>query len=312
MEHLARRRRWLPIPTMAIAFAISLAVVRPVQTVAATVSGQAFVDRNCNSIKEVKDQSLSNWKVYLRGQVSGQPLLDSTTTNPDGFYSFSGLAAGNYSLATSQQPEYVQTAPVSVDYRMTLGGSETLNDRDFAFKAVAWCDTIVDVFCPGGVDDNFSGANGSEPSTPSAGLLAAMTACGTPLSFFDQSANGACFGHTYSNCWDTCGVITATVTLRLRASSDGSQDDELSFGDWPEPGAIWHISLSTLLELKTGGADASWDPGDTMTVALDLANLPVAVRGLTNVIAAMQDQDLDILVRNNTEVDYAGAGCGDG
>ena len=45
-----------------------------------------------------------------------------------------------------------------------------------------------------------------------------------------------------------------------------------------------------------------------MTISLDLANLPVAHRGLTNIMAALQDGDLDLLLRSNTEIDFAGDG----
>ena len=52
----------------------------------------------------------------------------------------------------------------------------------------------------------------------------------------------------------------------------------------------------------------SWDPGDTMTVTLDLASLPLADRGITNIMAALYDGDLDIYVTEDTEVDFAGGG----
>ncbi len=280
---------------------------------AASVSGLVFTDRDCDGIKQAIDPAMTGWKVYLRGVVNGlPPVLDSALTNYDGVYSFGGLAEGDYAVSIQQQSGFLQSTPHSVDYRETVVVTDVLTDRNFSLKLISTCDTIPTYSCTGGTDDSFDTGNGPEPSSPSAELHSAMTTCGTPLAFFDQPATDACFGHTFSNCWSACGPISAVVTVRLRASTSGSQDDELILGDWPSPGSIWRASLSTLLEIKTGGADVSWDPGDTMTVSLDLANLPVAHRGLTNIMAALQDGDLDLLLRNNTEIDFAGDGGGGG
>lgn len=280
---------------------------------AASIQGSLWLDRNCDYTKQAGEPAMSGWTVYLRGQVSGlPPVLDSTVTTSDGIYAFTGLAEGNYSVISAQNPEYLQTSPFSVDYRMSLAVSDQATGKNFPFKPIVTCDTTTTYGCDAGVDDFFSTANGPEPSAPSAGLLAEMNSCGSALAFFDQAANNACFGHTYQNCWGSCGPVSASLTLRLRASSAGSQDDEILLGGWPSPGAIWHASLSQLLEIKTNGADVSWDQGDTMTLTLDLARLPVADRGITNIMAALQDGNLDLLLRNNTEADVAGGDMGGG
>jgi hypothetical protein len=298
------------LPTLgATAFTI---VAMTASVIAAGISGIVFTDRDCDGVRQPIEPALGAWKVYLRGQIGGQPpILDSLQTTSEGTYAFDGLSAGEYAVSIEQRAGYLQSTPHSVDYRFTLGDSDVAADQDFSLKVIVTCDTVTTFSCLGGVDDNFSAVNGPEPSSPSAGLLAEMAACGTPLALFDQAASDACFGHTFSNCWGSCGPIKAVITMRLRASSPGSQDDELAFGDWPSPGNIWNVSLGTLIALNTNGADVSWDPGDTMTIMLDLANLPIAVRGITNIMAALQDGDLDLLLRNNTEADFAGGG-GDG
>ena len=178
-----------------------------------------------------------------------------------------------------------------------------MTGMDFTFRAEAGCDTVP-TYCTAGVADDFDPSNGAESSSPSAELAAQMAACGSPLPSFDTPASAACFGHTFSGCWDPCDVVRGTLSMKLRASSNGSQDDELRLGDWPSPGSIWAAPLSHLLEIKTGGTDASWDPGDTMTLVLDLGNLPVSARGLRNILAAVQDGDLDVMVGSETEVDF--------
>ncbi len=275
---------------------------------AASIGGTVFIDRNCDGLKQPVDPALAGWKIYLRGVVGGQPpILDSMVTAGDGAYIFGSLAAGAYAVSIAQQAEYLQSTPHSVDHRASLTASDALTGRDFALKYTPQCDTTPHYDCNAGVNDQFDTGNGSETAIPSSGLLAEMSSCGTPLELFDTPANGACFGHTIGNCWTACGPIDAVITMRLRASSNGSGDDELIFGDFPDAGAIWRADLNTLLEWRTAGADVSWDPGDTMTLALDLAALPVAHRGLTNILAALQDGDLDLLIRDNTEIDYANA-----
>lgn len=293
---------------------VCLMAATPAWAGAAAISGLVFTDRDCDGSQDPLDPALPGWTVYLRAIGGGlPPSLDSATTTTDGLFTFAGLPAGDYAVAIQQRPGYLQSTPPSVDYRLTLGSGDVVTGRNFALKATATCDTTLTFACLGGVNDNFDGGNGPEPASPSAGLLAQLNSCGSALTFFDQPAGAdACFGHTFSNCWGTCGPIRATIQMRLRASAAGSQDDELHFGAWPSPGSIWHASLSNLLELATGGADVSWDPGDTMTVTLDLANLPLADRGITNIMAALQEGDLDIYLRNNTEVDYSGGGCSGG
>ena len=306
-------RRWhVPIGSALVALVALLATAAVAQA-QGSIQGMAYLDRNCNGLREAYEPALVNWKIYVRGQVDGlPPVLDSTTTTADGDYSFGSLNAGDYAVSAEVQAGYFQTAPVSVDHQFALGASESATGKDFTFRAAAECDVITPVVCQAGMDDMFDPANGSEPSSPSAGLLAQLNTCNSALPFFDQAAVNACFGHTFSNCWDRCGVVTATLQMRLRASSDGSQNDELHFGDWPDPGSLWHSSLSQLLEIKTGGADASWDPGDSMTLTLDLAALPVATRGLTNIIASLQDGDLDVYVGDNTEIDHLKVDMEDG
>ncbi|HOZ07345.1 MAG TPA: SdrD B-like domain-containing protein [candidate division Zixibacteria bacterium] len=278
--------------------------VAPALAQTGSISGIAFEDIDCDGSRDAHEAALGSIKIYLRGQAGGQPpTLDSTTTNADGAYSFAGLSSGDYDLSCAVPDGYVQRGPVSVDYRFAHGGSGTMGGMDFTFRAEAGCDTVP-TYCPAGVADNFDPANGSEPSSPSADLAAQMATCGSSLPFFDQPASGACFGHTFSGCWDPCDIVRGELRLGLRASAAGSQDDELLLGDWPSPGRIWGASLSHLLEIKTGGADPSWDPGDTMTLVLDLGRLPLADRGLTNVLAAVQDGDLDVFIGSETEIDY--------
>lgn len=70
--------------------------------VPAVVSGYVYEDANNNGYKEASEVGIANSAVQLKN-TSGQ-VLASTTTNSSGMYSFTGLAAGSYSVCQPSQP----------------------------------------------------------------------------------------------------------------------------------------------------------------------------------------------------------------
>jgi hypothetical protein len=113
-----------------------------------------------------------------------------------------------------------------------------------------------------------------------------------------------CFGHTFTNLYDTakCCLVGAQLCFRVYASGSIAGTDAMYIA---ENGVfVWGIRMNTLQSIATGGADQSWSTGDTLTMCLDLANLPASGLGITNVLAAVQDGDLDIMFQDDTEVDY--------
>jgi hypothetical protein len=96
-------------------------------------------------------------------------------------------------------------------------------------------------------------------------------------------------------------VSGATVIIRMKAGS-GSHTDHLHFME--DGVSVWSRLVSDLQGWQTGGADASWDEGDVNTFTFDLANLPFPRYGVTNILATLQDGDLDVFVQDDTGVDY--------
>ena len=96
--------------------------------------------------------------------------------------------------------------------------------------------------------------------------------------------------------------MSAQLCLRVRPSGVIPSTDGLGLAN--NGTFVWGISMNNLQSYATGGTDTQWSTGDTMNVCLDLANLPANALGITNIMAAIQDGDLDIRFQDDTEVDW--------
>ena len=104
-----------------------------------TISGTKFLDITGNGLSG-DDTGLGNVTIQLYKDVNGNGNIDSltdtviatTTTDSNGNYSFTGLAAGHYIVLEVNPSGYVQTGPVSGQYAVNLAsnGSSTGNDFD--------------------------------------------------------------------------------------------------------------------------------------------------------------------------------------
>jgi hypothetical protein len=186
-----------------------------------------------------------------------------------------------------------------VGYRFTIDVYDHLTDVDFG-NTDSTCDFEIEIdTCLAGVKDNF--APPAKPSNPDVELLVRMglaTSGANP--FFDSACVNQAFGHTFSGCWpESCKVVGATLCMKLKATGVMPSTDRLILGEWGGIGGFWAIYLNDL------DGDGSWQYGDTMTVCLDLANMPAAgYAGPRNLLGGLRDGRLDILITDDTEVDY--------
>lgn len=178
------------------------------------------------------------------------------------------------------------------------------------------CDTLCDHGVPipnyflAGRKDNFTTTDGSEPSSPSPALLAYMqTLSGGANPYFDSPTFDRAFGHTFTG-WNASGcVVGAQLCFRLTAISGANNDNIGIREDVVNP--IWSVRLIDLKAALSGNpADTFFTVGDTLNVCLDLANLPLIKRGTTyywptNILATLQDGDMDILLQDDTKIDFA-------
>jgi beta propeller repeat protein len=83
------------------------------------IQGIKWHDLNGNGQQDAGETGLEGWTIYLDQNQNGQ--LDqgelSTVTDVNGFYSFTDLNFGNYTVAEIPQPRWEQTYPVAVDYQ---------------------------------------------------------------------------------------------------------------------------------------------------------------------------------------------------
>ena len=157
--------------------------------------------------------------------------------------------------------------------------------------------------CLAGRTDNFATADGSEPSAPSAALLAAMQTGSDPIgNVFDSPEVDLALGHTFTGCWPVGCAGGAILTFHVRGNGGSTDTDTIILGDNASP--VYGVELNTLQAIKTGGLDLTWDPGDEATFTLDLANLPPGLGGPTDVRSTLEDGQLDVLIEDDSAIDY--------
>ncbi|HEX4795988.1 MAG TPA: SdrD B-like domain-containing protein [Humisphaera sp.] len=90
---------------------------------AGQISGVVYVDSNANTTRDPGDLGIAGVTVYLQPRGSSSSL--STVTAQDGSYSFSGLAAGQYSISTSPPSNYVQEYDFALTSVTAADGTNT-------------------------------------------------------------------------------------------------------------------------------------------------------------------------------------------
>jgi hypothetical protein len=106
-----------------------------------TISGHKFEDMNGDGNWDPGEGGVPNWTVSLYNDANGdgiaQPgeLVGNTTTDFDGGYSFTGLAAGDYLVVEGAIPGWLNTSPTLIEVD-DLDAGETSENNDF-FNALA-------------------------------------------------------------------------------------------------------------------------------------------------------------------------------
>lgn len=141
------------------------------------------------------------------------------------------------------------------------------------------------------------------PSTPSAALQAAMSACQNgALTQYDVQPQDQCFGETIDNL-PTC-ILGGYLQIGVRPHGIFAADDTLSLEVVNECGDVfaWEMELT---DLQTAGfVSPPLAPLTTSVVSLDLQNLPPDANGVRDILSRLLDSSLDIVVQDNTGVDY--------
>src|SRR5262249_6884130 len=77
-----------------------------------TISGHVFEDNNGNGAFDAGDTGFAGLTVQVLDQNNGGTPVAVTTTDANGFYQFTSLRAGNYTIQVSTPANEVRTTPL--------------------------------------------------------------------------------------------------------------------------------------------------------------------------------------------------------
>jgi hypothetical protein len=103
-----------------------------------SISGQVFLDYNGNGVRDANEPGLAGQTVFLDLNNSGQldPGDPTTTTDANGFYQFTGLAAGTYTVRELVSGSFAALGPSGASTQVVIGADSTVNNVDFANLAM--------------------------------------------------------------------------------------------------------------------------------------------------------------------------------
>ena len=91
-----------------------------------SISGTVFQDMEGDGHKGTGDPPLSGWKVRLNGTK-----IDSVNSDASGNYTFTNLPNGSYTVSEAVQTGWLQTAPATANYSISLADGQTETGDDF-------------------------------------------------------------------------------------------------------------------------------------------------------------------------------------
>jgi hypothetical protein len=265
------------------------------------IRGSKWRDKDCNMVWDEDESFIRNWEIRL---YRGNYLFRTTFTDEYGNYVFEEVPPGKYRVVEAIRERFIQTYPPWVSYPVEIHGDEVVEGLDFGNHR---CDAEVPGCAGtsrGGIADEFDEDNGEEPVVVSPGLQAALQGSShTWIQEFDPVLFNTVFGFTHFDqanwCWKDNSCVTGAQFTFRAAAANTQNNDAITFRHGQT--VVWASSLSSIQADLNG--DGTWDHPDVTTFTLDLANLP-SWEGVTNILAALVDGDLDFMVGNDTGVDF--------
>jgi hypothetical protein len=98
----------------------------------ATISGVKFHDVDADGVRDDGEEGLKDWTIQLwKLDGNGWELVDETTTNSTGGYSFTVTEAGRYKVTEVLESGWMQTAPADGYYEFNVTLGDRITDKDF-------------------------------------------------------------------------------------------------------------------------------------------------------------------------------------
>ena len=97
----------------------------------AQIGGQKINDLNANGMLDEGEEGLAGWTIRLDRDGNGS--IDATTTTDQyGYYRFTGIGPGSYTVSELQQAGWLQTGPASGSYTVVTTSGADIGNQDFA------------------------------------------------------------------------------------------------------------------------------------------------------------------------------------
>ena len=254
---------------------------------------------------------IEGWTITLRW--CGGPVFATAKTDVNGNYKFSGLPWADWRVTEAVLPNWVQLYPPWASFHF-MPDKPWSDVSGMDFENWNWLVPVPiiggEIVCIAGDHDQFVHDGGcAERASPGPALQAVLdtlgsgpticTCTGSPE--FDCPADGQWFAHTFSGFLvPNCLVYSARLQGRLKATGSSPSTDMLHL--LQDGISVWSIDLNSLNSIAN--VDSTWDTGDTLSFSLDLSALPPSGSGPSNILAALQDGGLDMLIGDDTEVDF--------
>jgi hypothetical protein len=103
-----------------------------------TISGQVFLDYNGNGVADPGEPGVAGQTVFLDLHNSGQmdPDDPQTTTNANGFYQFTGVAPGTYTVREVVSSGFSTLSPSGASVTVVVSPGDTVNQVNLADLAM--------------------------------------------------------------------------------------------------------------------------------------------------------------------------------
>ncbi|MBL9119249.1 MAG: hypothetical protein JNL80_04960 [Phycisphaerae bacterium] len=170
------------------------------------------------------------------------------------------------------------------------------------------CANVEAFECRAGCIDGFAAP--PDPASPSNDLVAALTGCQV-LNSFDVPQTDACFAHTFSGCWPSCGadcpqpgcgtIVGAMLEVQVRSLGTISDNDTISF--WDDGTALFGVNVGA------AAGNPTWPAGATATIVFNFGPNPIPgtvhVPPSTGVLGSLCDGEFGLVMQDDTMMDHA-------
>lgn len=230
-----------------------------------TIEGDVYLDTNSNGARDVNESFRTGHVVYLDTNNNGQLNTGESqqSTNANGHYAFTGLAAGQYmvrAVLPADSSGFAETSPSRHSYMVTLAAGQNLNGLDFGLEQIPAASRVLKI----GEYRSLAGTSITVPLDLSdgTGVKSIDLVLRYDTTILDTSDLGVNLG-TLTAGWtinsrvdDVAGEVAITlsnaVPLAGGSGSVATIDFRVAFDGYPS-GAVSPLRIASLALLDGGG-----------------------------------------------------------